>query len=157
MTRVINWSYYNTGAGGQPPGHHSQRAMRLVNAAYHPNAFGCAVSIGAQTCDDPANIAPATTPNEIDRLEVYVAKIAEFAFGLNLTTEQRDKAVRFTIGHETGHGTHVCHKPDDTCDNQPLGTMPSLMDNGFFAPEEWESRAEFNSDVVIQMRRHVDF
>jgi hypothetical protein len=31
-TRVVNWKYQNSGAGGQIPGRRPQRAMRIVNA-----------------------------------------------------------------------------------------------------------------------------
>ena len=72
-------------------------------------------------------------------------------------------SVRKTIGHEIGHGVHLCHHTDDPGPSPDIapcntfGIVPSLMDYSatvIFAPSPGDSRAEYAPQDVAQIRLH---
>ena len=156
-TRVINANFQNGGAGGNIPGHVDQRALSVVDGGDSNSYAGCLFRIGVNACDDPNN--DIATPNETDRLEVYVTAILRNAAAepFNYDSTQQVKAVRFVVGHEIGHGVHMCHRPaPQSCTNSP-GTSTSLMDFSavvVFAPDPGEPRANYNTEDEAQLRLH---
>ena len=139
--RIINFNFSN-GAGASIP-HFAQRGLWLTDAGYLRSHFGWACHIDyspcpAQSINDP--IPPAASPNESGEILIFVAThYTELAD--NITYQhapfpydpaQIANEVRRTIGHEIGHGVHICHHGQ--C--QPLndsGVGISVMSGGFYS------------------------
>jgi len=116
----INFNYVN---GGTPvPGHYAQKALKVIDGGCGPgNTYGHTDVIGTPT--------DQTAP-----IQIYVAYI-EWASppnnGFNPPTPCNDisgdpyddAAIRYTLGHEIGHGTNINHVLSSDCADPSLTVM----------------------------------
>jgi hypothetical protein len=150
--KVINLNYQNA-AGAEIPHREEQRALRIIDGGFDMVYVGFTF-IGAgqhQTCQHM--IPGGQPPNCVDRIEVYTGSIQQITNQQNLNYED---ALRYTVGHETGHGVNICHRPEPACLNDP-GPGDSVMnDTGVVAPAQSDPLAQYDSFDRVQIRLQLN-
>jgi hypothetical protein len=109
--RSINFNAANGGAGPvETPGHRSQSALGIIFDNADPSVPAMRLGI---------TIPLPLTPNEVTSITIYVNNIRNLGGHVATNTGFQRETFQYVVGHELGHGVHICHS-----DCQPQNCPP---------------------------------
>lgn len=70
------------------------------------------------------------TPNQVTTIQIFVNRILELGGYISTETMFRLETFKYVVGHELGHGVHVCHSgcmPESCPDGAAVDPTPPLV------------------------------
>ncbi|RMG52704.1 MAG: hypothetical protein D6723_08365, partial [Acidobacteria bacterium] len=99
--RLINFNATNSGAGPmETPGHRAQSALGVIFDNAGTNVPSSRLGM---------TIPVVGVPNQVTSIIIYVNHILNLGGFVSTNTMFRLETFKYVVGHELGHGVHICH------------------------------------------------